>query len=481
MAQTLEDQVKVVIKLLRSKASGRGPLERNTPTYLTALEWARLAPGKIDGSLRQELIQELCAAFAISEEDIVRELAGVKSRTELNSHVVKVKVDEESILEALLPKGGWFEHYIEYTRYNEAPMSYHIASGLVALGCALGRRCYIDMGHHRIYAPMNCILIGPTGIVHKSTAVNIAGDLIRRACLCAILADKITAESLVTCLMESPQQFIPVPELAIFFGKQKYLEGLSTLIIRLLDYPAEFAARTQARQLETIAEPTISILGGSTMSLLTDSTPDEVLSSGFLNRFLMIVEDDTERCFPKPRKGQHEDKLLKLLTWLKGMSGEVKLNEPSEAYAFYHDWYYRRKRQIQADKAIAEVTQRGADHLLRLAMLTHLSHCNTLVICLDCIKTAAALLAFYERKVPSLVKAIHSNTQTSSTDYVVEILQRLGGAADHSTLLRRVSSRINAAQFKQVILTLNESGRLRASIKGVAQWYVLKEEDHGSS
>lgn len=479
MDQSLEEQVKHVIKLLRAKQE---PLPRDSPAFAKALEWIRIAPGKVDGALRQDLIASVCHAFAISELEVVESLAGVEIKPNAklgsqNGH----RVNEEGMLEAIFPKEGWFADYIEYTRYNEAPMSYHVMVSFAVLGAALGRRCYIDMGHHKIFAPLNVMLIGPTGVVHKSTAVNIARELVRLACVCPISADKITAESLVTDLMEHPQQFIPAAELSVFFGRQKYLEGLSTLILRLLDYPSEFAARTLARSLETIPEPTISIIGGSTMSLLTDSTPAEIISNGFLNRFVVVVENYSMRVFPKPRKGPGEESLLKLLKWLKSYKGEITLCEGTKAYDFYDVWYRQRKKRNDSDPAVAEVTQRGSDHLLRLAMLCHVTLCGTLTLCVDCMSMAAKMLAFLERKAPDLVRAVHASTQTSNSDYVIGVLQKLGGGADHSTLLRRVSSRMNALQFKQVIQTLNEAGILRASTKGVGQFYILKEEDETTS
>lgn len=475
MTQSLEEQAKLVIRLLQAKRSkSEAPLLKDE-IYLKAIEWARLAPGKLEGAIRQELITTICETFGLSEVEIVSELAGVEVRQ--NGDYFKPKhFDEESQLEALLPKGGYFETYIEYTRYNEAPMSYHVVSSLVALGCAVGRRCFVDMGHFKIFGAVNAILIGPTGVVHKSTAVDIAKELIVQATLCPVMADSFTGEKLMTNLVQSAQQFIPAGELSVLFGRQKYLEGLTKKILKLLDYPSEMANDTVARNLEIVVEPTISILGGSTMSLLMDSTPEEVLSSGFLNRFLVVVETGTHRIFPRPKKPPLQDKLIKILQWVKNFTGEITLSEDSPADQIYVTWYRQRAARIQQDHAVAEVTQRGHIHLLRLAMLIHIVECNTLTICEKCMSHAIALLAFIERKAPELIRAIHSNTQTSQTDYVVETLKKLGGAADHSTLLRRVSSRINTTQLKQVIATLSESGLVRTSAKGIAQWYILRSE-----
>lgn len=479
MDQSLEEQAKFVVRLLKEKAKLPQKLHRDSPIFAKALEWIRIAPGKLDPGLRAELIENLAAAFELEQKDIIGALEGIAIHFPQNGFVVR---NEEEELEALLPKGGWFENYIEYTRYTESPLSYHLMSGMVALGCALGRRCYIDQGHYKLFAPINVMLIGPTGVVHKSSAVDVARNLIRETALCPIMADKITAEAMASALVACPQQFVYAPELSVFFGKQRYNEGLTNLILRLLDYPVEWVVETIGRGAELLVEPTLSILGGSTVSLL-NSSAGEVTSGGFLNRFLVVVENDSPRIFRRPRKGGGEQMLIRSLNWLKSYSGEIKVTEGGEADQIYDEWYTRRKKRLREDPTLAEVIQRGSDHLLRLAMLIHIIECNTNIICGRCFHAAVSLLEHLERKAPTLVKAISSTTQTTFSDLVLEKLVHSGGMADHSNLLRKCSSRMNATQFKAAIQTLNESGQIRVSKKGVAHHYVLvtKEESNAIS
>ncbi len=470
-AETLDDQCKIVIRLLREKAKLAIPLHRATPIFQRALDWIRIAPGKVDPALRAELIEAMAAAFRIEQRDILEALEGGKEIVAPTPAPTFTSRTEEEELEALLPAGGWFENYIEYTRYTESPLSFHLVCSLVTLGCALGRRCWVDQGHYKLYAPLNAMLIGPTGVVHKSSAVDVAKNLIREVGLCPIMADKITAEKMITALVESPQQFIYAPELSVFFGRQRYNEGLANLILRLLDYPPEWVGDTVVRSTEIIVEPTVSILGGSTMSLLNTSSADVVMSGGFLNRFLTVVETSSSRVFPRPRKGKGEQMLIKCLAWLKHFSGEIRMGK--EAEVFYIQWYHKWRRKQLEDPALAEITQRGADHLIRIAMLVHVVECNTLILCERCMKVAASLLTHIERRAPTLVKAMTASNSVTFSDYVLEKLSTLGGTADHSALLRRCSSKMNATQFRAAMQTLNESGLVRISKKGIAHHYVM--------
>lgn len=410
----------------------------------------------------------LCESCDVTESDIIASLAGVEVFPN-----GKKPHSQEDQLRAILPKKGWFANYDDYTAKTESPLSYHIFSSLCVLGAALGRRVYKRMGFFNVFGNYCVVLIGPTGRVKKTSACDIAKELIRKACLCPIMADKVTPESLATTLVESGHHFIYAPEFSILFGKQKYNEGLTTQIIRLLDCPESFTVSTQTRGTETISNVALTILGGTTASLLASSTPEEVTSSGFLNRFVLVVENDTERCFDIPEKGPWEHELIEAVKRLKSYSGEIDFNR--EGKDWYHEWYRKRWKAIRAmaDQTQVEVSERAPVHLIRTAMLVHLVQCDNMGICVQCLEDAKNMVEYVERGVPATLLGLKSTAASQDAEHVVETLSRLGGAADHSTLLRRVAARMNTQMLKQHVKTLEESGRVKVGRKGSAIYYVL--------
>jgi len=469
---TPQDQVAIVLKLLEGRK-----LSRDSPVYAKALGWVDYVtrcPGEfLEGQL-ERLIHAICATFEVQKAEVFTTLSGVET-----PRAPAVVVSSERELESLLPKGGWFEAYVEYTRYTESPMSYHVFCSLAVLGAALGRRVYLPMGFFDVFPNYCVILIGPTGRVMKTSAVDIAKSFIKEFVLCPIMADKVTGEALATALVQSGHHFVYAPEFSVLFGKQRYNEGLTTLILRMLDCPTEWSVLTQTRQLETITNVALTILGGSTLSLLAGNTPTEVTSSGFLNRFVLVVEHDTERCFPIPQKGPKwcYAKIKEVLEELKCMSGEVHL--VPAANSVYDEWYRERKKQMRyvASDVAVEVIQRGAIHVLRTATLTHMSHCGGLEVCASCMSTGIKLIEFAERRVPEMVDTLSKTAASQDTDYVLDALRRLGGASDHSSLLRRVSSRINARTLRQHIETLVERKAVKEERRGNLRFYVLREEE----
>lgn len=460
---TLEQQALIVIRALEGRK-----IERSSPIYKKALEWIDRWPQSIDEKLKKKLIEAFKGAFDVSEAQIYAALQG---------HELAAKrrpLDEEGQLRAQLPSGGWMETYAEFTAYNEAPLSFHLFCALGLVGMALQRRCSMPMGHFNIYPPYNVILVGPTGRVRKTTAIDIARWFVREASLCPIMADKITPEAVVSALKESSQQFIYAPEFSVFFGKQRYNEGLVTMVLRLLDYPAEWTARTESRGSEELINPTVHIMGGSTLSLLSTSAPAEVTSSGFLNRFVVVVENGTDRCFSTPRIGAGRDKILARLRELKLFQGEIGLSKVANSW--FDRWYRQTRANLPESDTEAEVVERMHVHLRRTAMNLHLVECGLSDVCLECLETSWSLLQYVIKKIPYAVRALERIPAKQDSDQIMEMILKLGGATDHSTLLRRVAVRgINSKQLRQHVQDLEEQGKIKISKKGIATFYVAQE------
>lgn len=447
---------------------------KETPVFSKALEWLKNWPGGLDTSLRRRMLEATCKAFNVAESELLLALDNSNGFQPIVFQQPQVAKKSEESLRAILPKGGWFEWYDEYTRESEPPLSYHVFSSLCVLGAALGRRVYKRMGHFNIYPSYSVILIGPTGRVKKTTAGQIATTLVKRAVLCPILADKITPERMITVLKQSGHHFIFAPEMSFFFGKQKYNEGLITSVLRVLDCPDEMVIETQAREQETLTDLAVSFLGCTTPSLLTTSMPDEITSSGFMNRFMLVVETDTERCFPSPGIPPRaaEDKLIKTVERLSHMKGEMHFSP--EADKWHDEWYRARRLEVRkmADDTLVEIMERGPAHLIRTAMLIHMVQCDSFQICVKCMETALGLLKYTEQNAPKTVQALKQTANANDLDYVKMMLLKLGGAVDHSTLVRRTATRMNSSQLKQHIKTLEEGGQVRVGKRGAATYYI---------
>jgi len=471
--QNLEQMYQRVLRALESVKYEN----KETPVFTKALEWVNNFPPGLDIGFRRKLIDATCRAFSMTEADLWMALDG----PHINGHHPIIAVNplerREEDFRAILPKGGWFEWYDDYTKGIEVPLSYSIFSSMCAIGAALGRRVYLRMGHFNIYPNYCIILIGPPGL-KKTTAGDISARLVRESVLCPCLADQVTPERMITVLKASGHHFIYAGEMSVFFGKQQYNVGLVTKMLRILDSPKEYIAETVAREQEILTDLAVTFLGCTTPSLLSHSMPEEVTSSGFMSRFVIVVEKDTHREFHRPSEVplHIEKKLLAQLDRLKSMSGAMELSQEGDLW--YQAWYHQFKIKMRAisDDTMQEVLVRAPVHMLRTAMLVHLVQCDNFLICRNCLEVAAKLIAFTEDSAPRTVQALKQSTGANDMDYVAATLLRLGGAADHSTLLRRVASRMNSVALKAHIRTLEEQGKLKVGKRAGATYYIFVQE-----
>lgn len=449
----------------------------NTPVFKTALEWVGSFPAELDVSFRRRLVEATCKAFSLSEAELWKQLDNSHSSNGVVKPFQRFESREEQ-LRKLIPKGGWFDWYDQYTQKIEVPLSYSLFSSLCCLGAALGRRVYFRMGSYFSLYPNFCvILIGPPGL-KKTTAGDIAAKLIGKAVLCPVLADQVTPERMITVLKDSGHHLIYAGEMAVFFGKQKYNEGMVTKMLRMLDSPAEFIVETQTREQEVLRDLAITFLGCTTPSLLSSSMPEEVTSSGFMSRFVLVVERDTDREFPIPGEVDPalEGKLLMTLERMKAMSGEMSFLPAARSW--YDEWYSGFKRQMRAaDDTTAEILVRAPTHLIRTAMLIHLVQCDDFQICSSCLKFASDLIHYTEDTAPLAFQLLKQTAGANDLDYVKAAIHKLGGAADHSTLIRRVATRMNSAAMKGHLRTLQEQGviKIGKTAGGAGTYYILTE------
>lgn len=470
---SLEDQVSVILRLLKGKKYNT----IDSQIWRKALEWISNFPEELAGKYKVELMEGLKEAFSVTEAQIMAQLAGEP----LPSPIIR---STEDVLDRIIPPKGWLRDYVEYTKNTMSPLSYHVFCGLTLLGTSLGKRCKLDFGFFEVFPNLNTILVGPTGKVKKTSAVDIAKGYVHDMILCPIFPDKITPEALALALAESPRQFVYAPEFSIFFGKQRYNEGLTTLMIRLLDNPLMWSAKTITRGDVVIQEPFLHIIGGSTMSLLSSSTPDEVSSGGFLNRFVVVVEHTTNRVFPVPTKGAEEldRRIKKRLKQLLDFSGTVVFSRDGLQW---YDYWFRQQHQLmqEMEESEAELAARNDQHVLKVAMLIHLSDCGDLELCSNCLQTASKLINYTVRNVPELSKLMNRSGPGKDSSSVLNMIRKLGGAIDHSTLVRRMASKMNTRTLKGYIDTLEEAGQIKISKKGLGKYYVLigetKDADTG--
>lgn len=250
-----------------------------------------------------------------------------------------------------------------------------------AIGALLKRDVWIDQVKFRIYPNMSVLLVGPSGI-GKDTAIDGAEEILQEFDKVRIIGG-VTAEAITSTMVgyDPAAGVLLAPELSEFFGSKDYQKDMVKTITDLLSTKAKKNVSTKGHPNQVILRPTLTVIGGSTMTWLHKAMPEEAMSGGFYPRFVICCEAEPKRevAWVKLSVPQAEQDAARLahkyfIDNLREILDETAVGEirpTKEAQTMYEDWYT--KRRTYFSKAAQAYAHRCRDHSLRLAMISAIS------------------------------------------------------------------------------------------------------------
>lgn len=384
-----------------------------------------------------------------------------------------------------IPPTGWLRSYYEWTLGSEAPAPYHFFVGAAVLGAGLKRAVWFSKGYYRVWPCSQVLLIGPTGRVRKTSAINLGLKLLGALGDINIIRDKTTPEALVDSLYQPPvvegkvlmaadaMAVVAAPELAVLLGKQKYNEGMISILTSLFDCPDDWDYKTKNSGKMKLRNVTVTMLGASTPDWLVTAIPQDAFGGGFMSRLLFVVQTNTDRCYPIPAPPPNYDSLLEELVELRArLKGEFKITP--EALDWYSQWYAASRGDVPEDEKMAGYHERKPDHMIRIAMLIAASQ-GSLSLNTESMVRASRILAYLEKEMLYTFKWLGMKPIGQDQERVVRTLRAMGGTATHGELLARLLYFMNAPQFKNAIMTLRESNVIREKATPEETRYTLLE------
>lgn len=307
---------------------------------------------------------------------------------------------------------------------SESPKSFLLFSAMTTLGACLGRRVWMDQDIHQVRPILNLLLIGPSGI-GKSSAVKVAKKLLPYVPINhqpQFIEGGTTKEKLHQDLVDQPKAILFAPELAAFFSKEKYKENLIPYVTNLLDYEDSIELRTRKDDIVRVINPSVSIIGASTLPWLQEQLPDSAVSGGFLARFLILNEN---------AKGQRVANPQRLLSARAKLALELKREkvfqefsdlflvhegnmdfEDYDAAESYSRWY----NAYQPETGYLEpFSARAGEFVLRLSVLLAISSRRTSISQAD-IVSAIKLYTYMASKLGTIV--VPTNQQGKLSELV---------------------------------------------------------------
>lgn len=446
--------------------------ERDSPLFKMALTWIKQLPIDFTDDEREEVRELIKRAFALTEEELQAQLAAPLA-AKLSRDGSDPKALERELWQ-LIPEGGFFHRYCMHTSRHEAPLAYHLFSALVAVGATCASRIWMPFGDMKLYPNLAVMLIGPSGL-KKTSAADVAMSMLQEMELTKIYSEQITPQALVESMANMPQGVIYAPEMAVFLGRQKYMEGIVPLITRLLDCPPVWSSERVTRTKIVLRDVAISALWCTTADWFIRNTPEDTFSGGFIPRHIIVVQEDTARleAFPGNPETLSRTNLMGELSWLHSLQGKIELN--ARMRETYVSWYrsHKERERTAEHELMSTYLRRKPTNLLRLTACLHLIDHRSLELCQSCFERAVALMNWTERFLPGLIRKMFKSEAGLDLDFILGLIRSNGGIIDHTSLVRRAGYRMGAGMVRAILASLKEAKQIKEVHDKIQHTYIL--------
>jgi predicted transcriptional regulator len=187
------------------------------------------------------------------------------------------------------------ERYTEWARsLGDAAPQYHQAGAFIALSSLLAGAVRLPTSFGTIIPNLWFMILADTTLTRKSTAMDIAMDLVADVDPDAMMATDGSLEGLMTSLAGRPGR----PSVFLrdeFSGllesmtKKDYMAGMAELLTKL--YDGKTQKRLLRKEVITVKDPVLIIFAGGIKNKITSLLTYEQVSSGFMPRFVFITAE----------------------------------------------------------------------------------------------------------------------------------------------------------------------------------------------
>ena len=388
---------------------------------------------------------------------------------------------------------NFLTEYLNFNSGNEVNEHYHIWSALSAMSAMISRKVWIDQGYFKVYPLLYVVLLGPPGN-GKTTAMGIAKKLVRSVGDIPFSAECQSKENLVKLFMTyerqvttpggggTPHVYTPmavfVTELSQFIG----IDPVKMIDFLVTVYDADvYDMSTQKHGLQFINGPFLSMLACTTSDWVTNYLKSDIITGGFSRRAVFVLETwESNKRVPRPivtpemnasfaaciQRGNELKQLCGPMSW-----------DP-EAAKWYDDWYM--KRVLTSDTNVAPFDKTKPTLVIKIAMLLSLAKGNSLVLTLEDLQVALAMLDKIQVQLPSVFSSIGRNELSAVSARCEQILRSAGTPLPMKEVQAKLWAYANTAEQYQVFNYMVGVGTLyQLSISGPTgprQWLALPEQ-----
>lgn len=388
--------------------------------------------------------------------------------------------------------------FLELSESAVSPRAFRLWTAISLIGGALGRRVSAKTGKGAIYPNLYVLLVGPPGsgksIIEEAKALWTATrSADSKGPAFAVASDSMSSASLVDELarakflriMPSGPPFVchslivPAEELQVL------LPGYDTQVIGKLNSLYNNAgAYSESRRTGSVRElsienPCLNILAGVQPAYFASTFPEEVWSTGFARRVIMVYSDQhiVQSLWFTPSVDEDlRPKLLSRLTGMSALYGVCKWT-PEAAEELDH-WHMSGGQPVPKHSKLAQYVRQRSVNVIKLAIISSVSRGSDLVIDVTDVRRAMEWMLDAERTMPDIFRAMIGRSDSQVLEemhyFVTSAWAKSGkkpvnGGRILQFLLMRVPT-----EKAEKILQMAERSNMLARVAGTQDLYIPK-------
>jgi len=371
----------------------------------------------------------------------------------------------------------WLQGYVEYTKYSEAPLSFHFWTGVSTIAAALQRRVWIDQGYFQWIPNFYIILVAPPGVATKSVTISIGTKMLRELNTIRFGPNVITWQALVQSLAASTEMFeldgeyitqsalhINASELGTFLNPQD--REMVDILVDLWDGRAEpFRKVTKMSGTDIIHNPCLNIIAATTPAWLTGYMPEHFIGGGLTSRCIFLFAQKKAQLIPYPAShfGKENQelygKLIHDLEQIAMLAGPVTMTPEAQAWGkewYEHHWTSPPPSALNSDR-YAGYLSRKQTHIHKLAIVLMAARRDELVLTLDDLQNAEQLVSSTEKQLPVVFDEVGKTSEGKAISELVQLVHR-AGSIEVGELYRHLYRLMSYNVFKETLISAQRTG-----------------------
>ena len=383
---------------------------------------------------------------------------------------------------------GILQGFLDYTEETEIPDIFSFWVGVSSVSAALGRDCFLDMGHFSIYPNMYIVLVAGSAVCRKSSAISVAGKLIAKIePKVHMLSQKMTPEAMIgslsgldvkdeNMLINEASGIFVVDELSTLIDKNAFQSGMIPLLTKLYDCE-DFDYATKSRGVELIKNPCLSILGGSTLCWIKGSVPTVAVGGGFTSRVVFVYKESNSKLKPFPimtkeNKDRWDDISRDLSVISRNMRGGFAMKEDAKERLSSEYMAFMGHSELLTNPHLSGYAGRRQTTLLKLCMIISAARHDSRLIDLEDVKVGTTMMREAEINMPKILQAISSEFVGDICEEVLNVILHRK-VVPRSELVKLTKHRLTVRQLDVIVETLVEEGVVRIDREGSRLSYIF--------